>query len=120
MPLLQAIGKDGRLPIRRYDFTDVSTGFFERSKERLREWGSYLQFKRLDLQDDPVEQGFEKGSYDIVVASNVLHVAKYIERSLSQVRKLLKPGGKLLMIETTRIIPFYNAFVGVLPGWWNG
>ncbi|PGH11972.1 hypothetical protein AJ79_04559 [Helicocarpus griseus UAMH5409] len=119
-PLLQAIDSDGVLPIKRYDFTDVSAGFFDRSRMRLQKWESYLRFKRLDIQVDLEDQGFSEGSYDLIIASNVLHVANYIDKSLSRVRKLLRPGGRLLMIETTKVVPFYNAFLGVLPGWWAG
>ncbi|PGH16655.1 hypothetical protein AJ80_05157 [Polytolypa hystricis UAMH7299] len=120
VPLLQALNRNGTLPIQRYDFTDVSAGFFERSKAKLQEWSNYIQFKKLDIQEDLPQQGFEEASYDIIIASNVLHVANYIDASLSQVRSLLKPGGRLLMIETTRVVPFYNTFLGVLPGWWGG
>lgn len=119
-PLLQAIGRDGVLPLKSYDFTDVSAGFFERSKARLEEFSSYLQFKTLDIQGDLVEQGFVEQSYDLIIASNVLHVANFIDISLARARKLLKPGGRLLMIETTEVIPFYNTCIGVLPGWWGG
>ncbi|KAL1957332.1 hypothetical protein VTO42DRAFT_6121 [Malbranchea cinnamomea] len=119
-PLLEALGSNGVLPIKRYDFTDVSSGFFERSGERLKEWSAYLEFKRLDIQSDLLEQGFEEESYDLIIASNVLHVAEYIDLSLSRVRKLLKPGGRLLLIETTRVLPFYNTLLGSLPGWWGG
>lgn len=119
-PLLQAIGRNGVLPLKSYDFTDVSAGFFERSKARLEEFNSYLQFKTLDIQGDLVEQGFVEQSYDLIIASNVLHVANFIDVSLARARKLLKPGGRLLMIETTEVIPFYNTCIGVLPGWWGG
>lgn len=120
VPLLQALGNNGVLPIGRYDFTDVSSGFFERSSGRLQEWSNYIEFKRLDVQGDPLTQGFTEESYDLIIASNVLHVANYIDICLSRVRKLLKPGGRLLMIETTRVVPFYNTCIGVLPGWWGG
>lgn len=119
-PLLKAIGRNGVLPIRSYNFTDVSAGFFERSKARLEEFSSYLQFKTLDIQGDLVEQGFVEQSYDLIIASNVLHVANFIDVSLARARRLLKPGGRLLMIETTEVIPFYNTCIGVLPGWWGG
>ncbi|PGH00190.1 hypothetical protein AJ79_08295 [Helicocarpus griseus UAMH5409] len=120
VPLLQELGSDGVLPIYQYDFTDVSTGFFERSSIKLQKWSKYLRFKRFDLQGDPAKQGFAEGSYDIIIASNVLHATDCIDVSLSKVRKLLKPGGKLLLIEVTRVLPFYNVCSGVLPGWWAG
>lgn len=122
LPLLESLdeGRNGTLPIKRYDFTDVSSGFFEKSRALLQDWDAYLDYKRLDIQGDLLEQGFEEGSYDLIIASNVLHVANYIDASLERVRKLLKPGGRLLLIELTRVMPFYNACIGVLPGWWGG
>ena len=119
-PLLQALDKDGTLPLNRYDFTDVSSGFFEKAREKFRTWERYLQFKTLDIMNDPIAQGFEQGSYDIVVASNVLHVPLHVDRTITYARSLLKPGGRLIMIETIRVVPFYNALCGVLPGWFIG
>jgi acyl transferase domain-containing protein len=120
VPLAKALGHNGILPFERYDFTDISSGFFERSKSRLQEWYSSITYKVLDIEKDPIEQGFFKESYDLIVASNVLHVASRIDTAVSHVRNLLKPGGKLVMIETTHILPFYNTCIGVLPGWWAG
>lgn len=118
-PILEALSSDSKFPFHSYDFTDVSTGFFERSQSRLQKWNSHITYRKLDLQDDPISQGFGKQSYDLVIASNVLHVAHSIDTALSRIRTLLKPGGRVLMIETTRTIPFMNTAIGVLPGWWG-
>ncbi|PVH97742.1 hypothetical protein DM02DRAFT_684379 [Periconia macrospinosa] len=116
-PILQALGEDS-FPFASYDFTDVSASFFERSRERLRKWDRNMRYRKLDLQEDPVSQGFEKGTFDLILASNVLHVAHSIDEALSRIRKLLRPGGRILMIETTVTVPFLNFSIGVLPGWW--
>ena len=108
------------MPFEKYDFTDVSSGFFERSRSRLQKWDSSIAYKVLDIDKDPIDQGFAEESYDLIIASNVLHVASHIDTAISRVRKLLKRGGKLVMIETTRIFPSYNTCIGVLPGWWAG
>jgi ubiquinone/menaquinone biosynthesis C-methylase UbiE len=120
LPVLQSLGSKGVLPINRYDFTDVSAAYFERTGDRLQEWKNYLEFKLLDVRGDFVQQGFEEGSYDVIIASNVVHVATYINSTLSQIRRLLKPGGRLMMLEITRVLPFYNTCVGMLEGWWEG
>ncbi|KAG9238233.1 hypothetical protein BJ875DRAFT_492652, partial [Amylocarpus encephaloides] len=120
LPLFQTLGPDGILPFSKYDFTDVSAGFLERSKARLESWAGYLHFQTYDITRDPVEQGFTKGVYDLIIASNVIHVATSLDNALSRVKSLLKPGGRLVLIETTRDFPYYTACFGVLEGWWGG
>ena len=119
-PLLQALDNHGTLPLKRYDFTDVSSGFFEKARDKFKAWERYLQFKTLDIMNDPIGQGFEQGSYDVIIASNVLHVPLHVDRTIAYARSLLKPGGRLVIIETIRVVPFYNALCGVLPGWFIG
>ncbi|TVY93276.1 Highly reducing polyketide synthase [Lachnellula willkommii] len=119
-PLLEALSPNGVLPFEKYVFTDVSSGFFERTRERLKMWDSGIEYKKLDLNVALSEQGFEEESYDLVIAGNCLHVASSMDNVMSSVRKLLKPGGRVVMIETTRVVPFYNTFLGVFDGWWAG
>ena len=120
IPLLQALDRDGCLKIQQYDFTDISSGFFEPAQGLLGNWSGFIRFKKLDIEQDPMAQGFEKGSYDLVIASNVLHATSCMDRTLSHVRKLLKPNGRLALIEATKLPPFFNAMFGLLPGWWKG
>ncbi|ESZ91056.1 hypothetical protein SBOR_8550 [Sclerotinia borealis F-4128] len=119
-PLLEALESHGTLPFKEYVFTDVSPGFFERTKARLQKWDSYIKYKRLDLNISVSEQGFEKEGYDLIIAANCLHVASSMDDVMASVRNLLKPGGKIVMIEMTRTVPLYNTFVGLLDGWWAG
>jgi len=55
----------------RYDFTDISPSFFGKAQERFARFADKMNFKVLDLERDPVEQGFKEGSYDVVVAAAV-------------------------------------------------
>ncbi|KAL0937175.1 polyketide synthase [Colletotrichum truncatum] len=101
-----------------YDFTDISPSFFEQAKENFNQAGR-MSFSVLNVENDPVEQGFTAGKYDLVVAANVLHATKKIDDTLRNVRKLLKPGGKLLLFEITNTAVLLGSFCfGVLPGWW--
>ena len=78
-------------------------------------------FKMLDIEIDPAKQGFGEGSYDVVVASNVIHATQSLENALKNVRKLLKPNGKFILLEVTNSDIFRVGFVfGLLPGWWLG
>lgn len=101
-----------------YTFTDVSSGFFEAGRRKLAPWADILEFKRLDIETDPLEQGFASSSYDVIVASLVLHATKSLHKTMSHVRKLLKPGGKLLLIETTQDRLDMQLIFGTLAGWW--
>lgn len=53
-----------------YTYTDVSAGFFTVAKERFANH-SAVEYAVLDVSLDPVEQGFELGSYDLIIAANV-------------------------------------------------
>jgi hypothetical protein len=57
-----------------YDFTDVSPSFFAVAQERYAHVSSRMRFKVFDLERDPVEQGFETESYDVVIAAAVSRV----------------------------------------------
>lgn len=65
-------GRQGTAPrFGSYTFTDISTGFFEKAQERFKEWGPYIKFQKLNIEEDPVAQKFDPHSYDVVVAVNV-------------------------------------------------
>ncbi|KAK3990438.1 Compactin diketide synthase mokB [Cladorrhinum sp. PSN332] len=103
-----------------YMFTDISSGFFEAAAEDFKEWSPFLNFRVLNMEKEPAEQGFELGSYDIVVASNVIHATSSIATSLKHCKSLLKPGGVLAIEEITTKHARVPMVVGILPGWWNG
>lgn len=101
-----------------YDFTDISNGFFEAARKKFQAWPNVMRYKRLDIEDDIAKQGFEEGSYDIVIACQVLHATKNMEHTMGNVCKLLKPGGRLFLFETTKDPLALLLTFGLLPGWW--
>ncbi|KAH7043968.1 polyketide synthase [Macrophomina phaseolina] len=105
-----------------YTFTDVSAGFFEVAEERFKEFADRMIFKTLDMEKDITEQGFQEGHYDMILASNVLHVGADLDATMSNVRRLLKPGGWLINMETVTFYPcLRNGFaMAGLSGWWIG
>ena len=102
-----------------YTYTDISPGFLASAQERFREHGEKMSFRLLDISRDPLQQEFESLQYDLIVASTVLHATENIDETLSHTRQLLRPGGKLLLLEPTNLncvrIPFT---FGLLPSWW--
>ncbi|KAL8824682.1 MAG: hypothetical protein Q9191_004887 [Dirinaria sp. TL-2023a] len=103
-----------------YDFTDVSAGFFEQARERFAAWGDRISYKTLDIEHEPCAQGFKENSYDLIIACQVLHATHSMKASMTHVRKLLKPGGKLILVETTNDVLDIQLVFGTLPGWWKG
>ncbi|KAA8652757.1 type I polyketide synthase [Aspergillus tanneri] len=114
--LLEALGTK----FHRYEFTDISTGFFSNAREKFKRWGSSVHYKKLDIEKDPTEQGFDEGTYDLVVASNVLHATRSMQGTMRNVHQLLKPFSRLLLLEITRPMEYIGMIFGTLPGWWFG
>jgi len=101
-----------------FHFTDLSAGFFSDAQQRFGGCG-FVECRRLDIEHDPVEQGFAAHSYDLVLASNVLHATSDVEAASRNVRRLLAPGGSFVMLEATAPEPWLDLTFGLLPGWWN-
>lgn len=104
-----------------YSYTDISSGFFEKAQEVFQAHQSKMSFKTLDIEKDVIEQGFAEHSFDMIIASLVLHATSNLEVTMQNVRRLLKPGGYLLLLEITDNDPMRFGFIfGGLPGWWLG
>jgi NADPH:quinone reductase-like Zn-dependent oxidoreductase/SAM-dependent methyltransferase len=117
-PLIKSMKRPEGLLLNRYCYSDISSGFFEQGRDLFADCIQYFDFKTLDISRDPIAQGFLEGSFDVIIASNVLHATPSISVTLSNARKLLKPGGKLCLVELTRPTGPINAIFGTLPGWW--
>ncbi|KAF5641441.1 polyketide synthase [Fusarium tjaetaba] len=102
-----------------YTFTDVSAGFFPAAKGRF-SGASNMDFKVLDVSQNPVEQGFQSGTYDLIVAANVLHATPSLYETLRNIRVLLKPDGMLVMTEVCSLSRLTNFVFGNFSGWWLG
>ncbi|KAL6149589.1 hypothetical protein ACJQWK_02678 [Exserohilum turcicum] len=102
-----------------YTFTDISAAFFPAARSRFAAHAN-LVFRTLDITSDPVAQGFLPASFDLIVASNVLHATPSLRGTLANVRKLLHPCGKLLLEELCGETKYSNIVTGVLSGWWAG
>lgn len=106
-----------------YAFTDISSGFFPDAQERFGSRSSFprMTFTVLDIGNDPVEQGFEAEAYDVIIASMVLHATPQLRTSLQNTRRLLKPGGFLVLNEIiNNDLARVGTIFGSFPGWWLG
>lgn len=118
-PAMATLTRDSGRRYGHYDFTDISPSFFEQAKENFKDEVGRMGFRVLNVENDPLSQGFEAGKYDLIIAANVLHATKKIDDTLVNARKLLKPGGKLLLFEITNTEILLGSFCfGTLHGWW--
>ncbi|GFF99742.1 nonribosomal peptide synthetase 14 [Aspergillus udagawae] len=79
----------------KYTYTstkDISSTVVERLKE-FKE----VKFENLDITTDPCQQGFGKGTYDLAIVSNSKIPNSQLQTALQNIKKLLIPGGRLLL-----------------------
>ena len=67
---LQTLGRKQTPRFSQYTFTDGDPSYFEDAQKLLKSWQGRLQYKRLDIDKDPSNQGFEKESFDVIIAGN--------------------------------------------------
>lgn len=101
-----------------YHFTDVSQLFLARARETFGGTPS-MRFSVLDVERSPSSQGFEPGSFDVVVAANVLHATRSVRESLVNLREALAPGGLLVLLEGTGRQAWVDLTFGLTEGWWR-
>ncbi|CAI4215820.1 unnamed protein product [Parascedosporium putredinis] len=94
-----------------YTYTDISSGFFENAQVKFQQHRAKMTFKVLDIEKDILAQGYAPHSFDLIVASLVLHATRDLDQTMRNVHKLLKPGGRLIMLEITDNDPIRFGFI---------
>ncbi len=118
--LFQAISDNGLTQaIKEYRYTDISRTFLAHAKRRFAANVPYLQTGLLDADRPLADQGYEIGSYDIVVAANSLHTTSDIRRTIKHVKSALKSGGMVLLNEISEPTLYGHVTFGLLEGWWR-
>jgi acyl transferase domain-containing protein/NAD(P)-dependent dehydrogenase (short-subunit alcohol dehydrogenase family)/SAM-dependent methyltransferase len=104
-----------------YTFTDISSAFLPAAADKFSKFAHKMVFNTLNVENDPAEQDYVPHSYDVVIAANVLHATANLGRTMRHVRSMLRPGGYLLLFETTGVQNLSIPFIfGGLPSWWPG
>ena len=102
-----------------YVYTDISAGFFSEAESRFGGAEASIDYRVLDIEKDPLEQGFDAHCYDLVIASNVLHATRYLNETLAHCLALLAPSGQLVALENLRSQGWLDLTFGQLDGWWR-
>jgi thioester reductase-like protein len=101
-----------------YVFTDLSNSFFVKAGEKFRQY-PFVKYQKLDVEKSPHEQGFAAESFDLVIASQVLHATADLRRSLAHVREVLAPNGVLVLLEVVEPARWVDLVFGLTEGWWR-
>jgi len=101
-----------------YTFSDVSAGFFPGAMQKLANFPE-VECKIFDIEKPGTEQGFEAGSFDFVIGTNVVHAVRDVRSSLGHLRDLLAPGGSLLFMDTATPQLWTETVFGLTAGWWR-
>jgi len=75
--------------------------------------------RTLDIELAPSTQGIGVGSYDLVVANNVIHATADIRQSILHCMDMLAPHGRLILVEGTLDSPWLDITFGLTDGWWR-
>ncbi|PZD72651.1 Phthiocerol/phenolphthiocerol synthesis polyketide synthase type I PpsC [Acaryochloris thomasi RCC1774] len=101
-----------------YTFTDVSFLFTAKAEEKFADY-PFIDYRLLDIEKAPSEQGFESQSFDIILAANVLHATADLQQTVEHIHQLLEPGGLLIALEGMEPQAWLDLIFGLTPGWWS-
>src|SRR3954469_22281917 len=109
-----------KLPANRteYVFSDVTQLLLAHAEQKFHAH-PFVQYQLLDIEADPIAQGFEPHSFDLILASDVLHATRDLHQTLGNVKALLGSEGLLLLLEGTRTPRSATLMFGLLEGWWR-
>ncbi|MBO4962041.1 MAG: bifunctional demethylmenaquinone methyltransferase/2-methoxy-6-polyprenyl-1,4-benzoquinol methylase UbiE [Flavobacteriales bacterium] len=118
----QAIRLAKKLSPQRIDAVDLSEKMMEVGREKVKKAGleELIHFQKADCQSLP----FEHNTFDIVTVSFGVRNFENLAQSLSEIHRVLKPGGLLLILEFShptsfpikQLYSFYNKCILPLIG----
>ncbi|KAK1593857.1 beta-ketoacyl synthase domain-containing protein [Colletotrichum navitas] len=99
LPLFQALDRPEGLLLDRYTYCypNTQSESLGQFKTLLDRWADRVDYKTLDVSKDLAQQGFQEGTYDLIIASHVLNGASFVDESLASWRKLLSPRGRVVL-----------------------
>lgn len=111
VPLLASLG----IPVE-YTFTDLSGSFVAAARKSFGKEYPFMKFRVHDIEKAPAAELI--GTQHVVIASNAIHATHNLSQSLTNIRKALRPGGFLMMLEMTEPLWWVDMIFGLFEGWW--
>jgi 3-oxoacyl-(acyl-carrier-protein) synthase/SAM-dependent methyltransferase len=100
-----------------YWFTDLSDAFLARARRRFGNNPAF-RFAKFNL-DLPLTAELPANQMDVVLAANVVHATQDLGATLDRLRALLRPGGLLVLIESTTHHSHFDLTIAFVEGWSN-
>ncbi|MGC2744995.1 MAG: SDR family NAD(P)-dependent oxidoreductase, partial [Candidatus Angelobacter sp.] len=101
-----------------YCYTDVSKAFLMYAEQSYGAAIPYLNCRLFNVEQPLEPQGIIPGTYDLAIATNVLHATRNIRNTLRNSKALLKQNGLLLLNELLGPSLLTHLTFGLLEGWW--
>ena len=105
--------------ISEYRYTDISKAFLWHAQEELMLDRPFIQVGLFDVEKPLADQEIEMGTYDFVVATNVLHATCNIRQTIRNVKACLRTNGLIFLNELCEQTLFGHLTFGLLEGWWR-
>ena len=110
VPLLAKLG----VPIR-YTMSDISGSLVAAARKRFKKY-PFVEFKVVDVESAPDAALVQ--SQHIVLATNCIHATRNLSVSLTDIHRILRTDGFLMLLEMTHQVPWIDFVFGLLEGWW--
>lgn len=113
--ILDAIGVGSDFTADSYTFTENDAKLVSDAEDKFGPYSGLVQCKQFTAEQDISKQGFESGVYNLIILSDTQQIAGNLEANLKNIRKLLSPNGRILILEEGKL-PF---ILGLFPDPWT-
>ncbi|NUA43758.1 Polyketide synthase PksR [Dickeya solani] len=104
--------------IQEYLYTDLSQAFLMHARSHYGPNCPFLDYALWDIEQPLATQPIPLGSFDVAIATNVLHATKDIRATLRHCKAALRSGGMVVINELSDKSVFTHLTFGLLKGWW--
>ncbi|MEU5417941.1 SDR family NAD(P)-dependent oxidoreductase [Streptomyces sp. NPDC020667] len=104
--------------IEKYSYTDISKAFLLHAQREYGPIAPYLDPQLFNAEKPLAGQPVAPGTYDVVIATNVLHATRNIRNTLRNAKAAARANALLLLNELSDNILFSHLTFGLLEGWW--
>ena len=101
-----------------YLFSDIGPSLVNEARQQFSAF-PFMDFAVVDLAQGASQPALEGRSFDLILASNVVHATPDLRATLGTLHSLLAPGGMLLMLEVGQAERWIDITFGLTVGWWH-
>lgn len=101
-----------------YCYTDISKAFLIHAQKQFGDTLPGLNPQIFDASKPLAQQNIDLASYDVVIATNVLHATSNIRNTIRNVKAVMAKEALLLLNEISTWTLFGHLTFGLLEGWW--